>query len=755
MQGSAQSPHDAAVRRGLSSSFTNQRPASATSLSFPTKPPGASQRSNPPNGAVQALAQPDHRLGDLDLYHHRPHRRTVSAYSSSSVYNFDQDDKVAVYGSHSFTLRCDNYSDLYSCNDSDSAIHLPPDLQFAHLLDNTITKHDVYEKDTYSVPILSAPPGHRSLTFNSIASNDEMTTITTSAPNSPPALTRSKSSKSSSLQSSQFGGVDDFNNDSSHFEEIGLGEETASPTVDPTFWQTNRYAKGSRSTITSIRSQPNTPSPDPADENKRLTYPSLHGQVENVLRRTSTNITAGANPQTQNGAPKVALKRGFTVPATATFPLQPSQFPPRTRSSSPSPHLPLTAPFNPTARNLRHKPLSRPPSMQSNRKSTLELEAEYHDSDDELPEDASLWNVPMSPRPPLNRPGSNRTSMNGSPERELVSEGPRPIPLAHATTAPESPPRHPLSQSLPRVRPPPRTSSLQTAKSTASSPTSSIPQSTFRDSRAKSWTLAMADLSEEAQIISETLEHHEDHKGRVREANVQNGVRSGRSSMESTRKSARSSAIELPPIQKGNILIDPMPPSKEKEAVLTRTRPSWLPPKDPKEERRHLREYQQMMAASIDSDKRKSERMKIEQCEKDDTREALNRIWDQYVNPEWDRATHEHRTRELWWRGINPKIRGQVWARAVGNPLGLTRKSYDRALQRVQDLRARPVESRSDKDREMMGWIANIEKDVPSVFPELNLFQSGSPLCEQLIAICSAYVAYRSDVGYLYGLQVN
>lgn len=43
-------------------------------------------------------------------------------------------------------------------------------------------------------------------------------------------------------------------------------------------------------------------------------------------------------------------------------------------------------------------------------------------------------------------------------------------------------------------------------------------------------------------------------------------------------------------------MIDPLPISKEKEKVLTRTRPSWLPPKDQKEEKRHLREYKKMMA---------------------------------------------------------------------------------------------------------------------------------------------------------------
>lgn len=42
-------------------------------------------------------------------------------------------------------------------------------------------------------------------------------------------------------------------------------------------------------------------------------------------------------------------------------------------------------------------------------------------------------------------------------------------------------------------------------------------------------------------------------------------------------------------------LLDPLPMSKEKEAVLSQTRPSWLPPKNKAEEKRHLAEYQKMV----------------------------------------------------------------------------------------------------------------------------------------------------------------
>jgi hypothetical protein len=107
----------------------------------------------------------------------------------------------------------------------------------------------------------------------------------------------------------------------------------------------------------------------------------------------------------------------------------------------------------------------------------------------------------------------------------------------------------------------------------------------------------MSELSEEAKILTEALEFHADSSERKREENVQDG-KSSRSSSSEQSKRKSNSMIELPPLQRSNIMIDPLPISKEKEKVLSRTRPSWLPPKDQKEEKKHLKEYKRMMAMS-------------------------------------------------------------------------------------------------------------------------------------------------------------
>jgi Rab-GTPase-TBC domain len=749
IEGSQQTPPCAAPQSWLDVR-PKYRPASATALSFPFQPQGAHQLSFPSHVAIQASDHfDDCQVGLLNHHHHRRHL-TVSL----PVHTIDEENWTAIDGAPSFENR---YNDRANRSSTSIGSQISAGIEFAYFSDH-LSKRDPYHNRVYSVPLPFATPYTRSLTSNSNTLNYEMTTTIT-APNSPPDLSGSKSSKSSSFQSSQFDSPEGISNDVSNFEEIGLEEDAHGVDAEPTVWERNGFAKRQSSRVSSTGPRSMPPAREPTNGNKRPTYPSLQGQVQYALSHKSTSTSSVPRSFTEGG-----LTRGFTAPSTATFPMPAPAPQPRTRSSSPSPKMPLSASFAVTGHNLRNGPPIRsagPPSRrgswQPSRKTIKELEAEYHDSDDELPEEYSLWNVPVSPCPTTARPSSNKSSNRGSPEREEVASASRPIPLSHAVSAPESPPRNPMSRSLPRNRPPPRTSSLQQpATFTANSPTSPRSSGFFRDTRAKSWTLAMADLSEEARELTEALEYHADSKGRLHEEHIQNGTKSCRPSMDSNaRRSARSSAIELPPIQKGNILIDPMPLSKEKEAVLTRTRPSWLPPKDPKEERRHLNEYQRMMAASLNSEKVKVDKVKARQCEKDDTREALNRIWEQYVCPDWERITQEHRTRELWWNGVSPKLRGKVWMRAIGNPLGLTPKSYERALSRVKDLQSRPRDDLTEKERSMRSWFADVERDANFAFPDLNLFQKNGPMRRDLVDVCCAYASYRSDVGYVYGIQVS
>lgn len=96
-----------------------------------------------------------------------------------------------------------------------------------------------------------------------------------------------------------------------------------------------------------------------------------------------------------------------------------------------------------------------------------------------------------------------------------------------------------------------------------------------------------------------------------------------------------------------------------------------------------------------------------------------------------------------------------MWQRAISNELSLTPESYQKALQRAKDVKARGDEDAGDASRRMREWFAAISRDVSSAFPELHLFQEGGPLRDTLIDVLEAYAMYRSDVGYTYGLHVS
>jgi len=54
----------------------------------------------------------------------------------------------------------------------------------------------------------------------------------------------------------------------------------------------------------------------------------------------------------------------------------------------------------------------------------------------------------------------------------------------------------------------------------------------------------------------------------------------------------------------------------------------------------------------------------------------------------------------------------------------------------------------------MTAWFRDIEGDAETAFPELSLFSKHGPQREDLIKVCEAYASYRSDVGYVYGMQL-
>jgi hypothetical protein len=356
-----------------------------------------------------------------------------------------------------------------------------------------------------------------------------------------------------------------------------------------------------------------------------------------------------------------------------------------------------------------------------------------------VPDDCLLENVPISPRPIEERTNSTPPSPVSAEKKEKtksIGNGTPPIPVAQGSL------RSPTSA---------KPEAGQRGMSMDQCP---ISHEAFQlKARAKSWTVALSELSEEAKALTEALEAHSDEQ---KSFPKQKRSRSTPSRPSTTKQRVKSAIAELPPLRRTNIMIDPLPISKEKEAVLSRTRPSWLPPKDPNEERRHLKEYQRMMASSLEAERKKEAEKRARVVCRDDTASSLLRIWEEHVLPHWETVTSLKRTRELWWRGVAPRSRGTVWQRAIGNELELTDTSYHAALSRAKELEQRLARGvGTPEDKQKGGWFAAIRKEIPGTYPELRIFQQDGPLCGPLVDVLMAYVMYRPDVGYMRGTNVS
>lgn len=574
----------------------------------------------------------------------------------------------------------------------------------------------------------------------------------TPSPGSPPSMTASKSSKSSSFHSlnSDDGSV---LADASHFEDIGLNDDNV----------VHRFDRDVPSKAAPNRFNPNYPADLRAASRRNRSMPRpSNGPRELGKSRSLRDITPKSRPTFPPVVPIDTDIRNINVrstnlntlyPAPMTSPIRSKSFGARSaslrRHRSPSPNCSMI-PRDPNMSLIKPRRSSWQSTQE--RKTVSELEKECDDDDDDIPDYLILDNVPISPRPQSERSGRSRASSKGnSPERpphrvRSVGNGTPPVAMAHGSL--KSPTWK--SDGLLTTSP--------TAMNSMASPTSTPSSGAVSPSKArtKSWTAALADLNAEAKALTEKLEEHADElQQRSQQRSSTGSMPTGKSTSDNVESKPRhkSALPELPPLRRSNIMIDPLPVSKEKEAVLSRTRPSWLPPKDPAEERRHLKEYQRMMAQSAEADKRRETARKLKSECRDTAVDCLMQIWERDVLPRWNEAICERRTRELWWKGVAPRSRGAVWMRAIGNELGLSETSYRAALRRAGEAQDRDAAGKGTSgDQKFARWLRAIHRDVESAtWTELKIFQKGAPLHQSLVDVLSAYAMYRSDIGYVPG----
>ena len=122
---------------------------------------------------------------------------------------------------------------------------------------------------------------------------------------------------------------------------------------------------------------------------------------------------------------------------------------------------------------------------------------------------------------------------------------------------------------------------------------------------------------------------------------------------------------------------------------------------------------------------------------------AASKIWTTEILPQWEVARKLRKTRDLWWNGLPPSVRGHVWKLSIGNDLNVTPELFALCLERAKEklINSDGVGLESS--------VEGIELDLSRTFPHLGIFQQGGPYHHVLGDLLSAYVCFRPDIGYV------
>ncbi|XP_033756620.1 TBC1 domain family member 14-like [Pecten maximus] len=203
-------------------------------------------------------------------------------------------------------------------------------------------------------------------------------------------------------------------------------------------------------------------------------------------------------------------------------------------------------------------------------------------------------------------------------------------------------------------------------------------------------------------------------------------------------------------------------------ALILENRPMNLPTKDPEEAERHRQQYETMIEAAKkkeQKDIKQKRKQQMQQIKQEDQLLAATKKWTNEILPNWDTAKATKKTRDLWWLGIPPSVRGKVWKLAIGNDLNLTQELYEICESRAED-RIRLTltacdtgeiygtsETSSEPPSSKESSVELIKLDVSRTFPQLCIFQKGGPYHDLLHSLLGAYACYRPDVGYVQGMS--
>ncbi|XP_013787112.1 TBC1 domain family member 14-like isoform X1 [Limulus polyphemus] len=224
-----------------------------------------------------------------------------------------------------------------------------------------------------------------------------------------------------------------------------------------------------------------------------------------------------------------------------------------------------------------------------------------------------------------------------------------------------------------------------------------------------------------------------------------------------SREPSRTSSRGPSPTPSSGFKNEGCSPATSTTALILENRPPNLPAKHPLEEQRHKQEYEEMVKTARKKELKdaKARKKQIQQQRKlEDKLVQATKVWTNDILPNWESVKNSHKTRDLWWQGIPPSVRGDVWRLAIGNELNVTQELYDICVSRSKEklwFSNEPPASDICNSNETTADL--IKLDVSRTFPHLGIFQEGGPYHDLLQDVLGAYVIYRPDIGYVQGMS--
>lgn len=184
-------------------------------------------------------------------------------------------------------------------------------------------------------------------------------------------------------------------------------------------------------------------------------------------------------------------------------------------------------------------------------------------------------------------------------------------------------------------------------------------------------------------------------------------------------------------------------------------RPSNLPPKSPDEAAYHKKlvaDQEQFYLEKVrEKEKYTKERTRRESLRENEIREMI-KSWENDILPFWDQKKTSKQVEKLIRKGLPAKVRGEIWLRLIGNPMGLTQDFFEIAVAKAQKLH----EALALGEVEALGKEGSlkfIKQDISRTFHQMGYFKEGSPLNQQLQDLLEAFTISRPDIGYVQGMS--